>query len=402
LGKQAYRCGLDGSLISVSILLLTILSSGCGGGKSPGSNSSPSSTTQEFLYATGGNQVLGPTNQILGFTIDTSTGAIAGPTSIPGPNSALSYSATLAANGSARYLFAYDIANSQIDVYSINPTNGSLAVAPGSPFSLGSSASIIPLTGSLAADPAGNFLYVNSVSNGSGMSGISAFSVDNATGALTNVAGSPFSDPDEPAAIAIGAAGTFAYTINLDNTISVFTINLSTGALTPIAGSPFSISQMNSLPLLTAMPSSGKFFYAATESSVSAWSIDTTSGALSPVPGSPFAAVDSGDFILGLAVDPAGRFLYVSYGVEPLIAVFSIDPSSGALSPTSFSPVAVSLPPGNITIDPSGQFLCSAIVNTVSTFKINSATGQIEPAASLQLLNGTTLGFNANIVVVKP
>jgi 6-phosphogluconolactonase len=90
--------------------------------------------------------------------------------------------------------------------YAINPSSGALTALAGNPFGVGSVSpnayAIDGTTGALTAvpdslpenilppiavDPSGNFAYAQD-SNG----GISAFSIDTGTGALTAIAGGPF------------------------------------------------------------------------------------------------------------------------------------------------------------------------------------------------------------------
>ena len=70
---------------------------------------------------------------------------------------------------------------------------------------------------------------------------IQGYSVNNTTGALIAVPGSPFSDVGGPVAAATNSTGTILFVANqATNSISVFAINSSLGALTEISGSPFS------------------------------------------------------------------------------------------------------------------------------------------------------------------
>jgi 6-phosphogluconolactonase len=69
---------------------------------------------------------------------------------------------------------------------------------------------------------------------------ISAYSIDNKTGALTPVPGSPFATGSEPNAIAVDPTAQFVYVANTTvNTVSAYSIDSKTGALTPVPGSPF-------------------------------------------------------------------------------------------------------------------------------------------------------------------
>ena len=69
---------------------------------------------------------------------------------------------------------------------------------------------------------------------------------------------------------------------------------------------------------------------------VSAYTINATSGALTPVTGSPFAA---GHFSMTAAVDPSDSFAYVVNFTDDSISGYSINPKSGALKQVAGSPL---------------------------------------------------------------
>src|SRR5580700_10750171 len=70
---------------------------------------------------------------------------------------------------------------------------------------------------------------------------IEGFNINNTTGAIVAVPGSPFVTSNGPVAIATNSSAILLFSANSNGTISVFQI-ASTGALTEIAGSPFNIS----------------------------------------------------------------------------------------------------------------------------------------------------------------
>jgi len=84
---------------------------------------------------------------------------------------------------------------------------------------------------------------------------------------------------------------------------------------------------------------SGRFAYVANANSntISGYTIDASSGALTPLPGSPFAA---GTFLASVAVDPSGRFAYVANNGSNTISGYTIDASTGVLTPLPGSPFA--------------------------------------------------------------
>jgi 6-phosphogluconolactonase (cycloisomerase 2 family) len=271
--------------------------------------------------------------------------------------------------------FAY-VANSgdnNVSAFSIDNASGTLTPVTGSPFSGGSN----PI--SVAVDPSGAFAYVvNSASNN-----VSAFSIDPATGALTSVAGSPFGAGANPNSIVVDPSGAFAYVANVtSNNVSGYMIDPTTGALTAVAGSPFSAG---SAPSAVTIDPSGHFAYVANSVSidVSAFSINSATGALTALPGSPFAT-GAGMEIAGVTVDPSGKFLFVANFGSSSVSAFTIS-ASGALAPVAGSPFPVDSGPRSIEVDPAGKFayVPNLASDEVEVFSIG-ATGALNIASRVR------------------
>ena len=273
---------------------------------------------------------------ISGYAVDPATGVL---TPVPGtPFSAGVGPISVAVHPTGKFLFAANAVSGDVSSYLINSSTGSLISVLGSPFPAGEGS-----LESVAVDPTGKFLYV---ANGSSSNGkISAFTIDQITGVLTLVAGSPFTAGSFSLfnSLSVDPTGRFIYKTNLSGSISAFAINLATGSLTPIVGSPFS-GELDASAV--AVDQAGKFLYVANAStssgSVSVFAINPTTGVLTPVIGSPFPPV-VGAF--SVAVDPAGKFVYAitgSFGVFSIIG-FSVG-QSGALTPLVGSPFPSSSP----------------------------------------------------------
>jgi 6-phosphogluconolactonase len=151
----------------------------------------------------------------------------------------------------------------------------------------------------------------------------------------------------------------FLYAANLRGTIETYSVDMNDGTLAEIG------SATGSDGIGVAANPAGTFLYAAEPSTnaIDGYSIGAT-GALSSITGSPFATDGAaGDGVAGIAVDPSGRLLYATTGTASggtgtgLLAVFSIDSTTGALSPITGSPFAAGISPEQITVAPSGQFL---------------------------------------------
>jgi len=108
--------------------------------------------------------------------------------------------------------------------YAINIVDGRLSPVSGSPFLTGPEFSI-------SVHPSGKFLFAVTGS------GIVVYAIDPGTGALTSV---QTLSGESPVSAAVDPKGRFLFTANVNsNSVSAFAINQNTGTLTPVSGSPF-------------------------------------------------------------------------------------------------------------------------------------------------------------------
>ncbi len=140
----------------------------------------------------------------------------------------------------------------------------------------------------MAVDPKGKFAYVVNY----GRNNVSAYTIDAPNGALTQVAGSPFAAGKGPIGMAVDPTGKFAYVSNdLRQCFRLYSQSdhrrANAGGGVAVCGGPLSANAV-------AVDPTGKFAYVTNcvSGNVSAYTIDATSGALTPVAGSPFAAGD--------------------------------------------------------------------------------------------------------------
>jgi 6-phosphogluconolactonase len=360
-----------------TVLLLGMLA-GCGRSKSSCTNCVPS-LKPEFLYTTA-------LNQIVLFNVDTTNGTVTPPLGLdagtfPGPNDAEG----LVADPQARFLFVSDFAASLVRVFNVDSSNGRLAEVTGSPFPLDASG-----PRGLVTDAGGKFLFVADFNSNQ----ISVFNIGS-NGALTRVTGSPFAvvGGSSPGFLLLHPSGNFLYASNLNSptgSISAFSINATTGALTQISGSPFPTVGGSPGPSIMANDPAGKFLYvslsgtANANNRVAAFTVNSSTGALTPIAGSP---VTVGRDPQGLAVTPDGKFLFIANFLDNTISAFSIEAASGVLTPISGSPFPANNAPFRVAIDPLGKFLdvTNNVGGNISVFTINSSTnvstGLLSPIA---------------------
>ena len=241
----------------------------------------------------------------------------------------------------------------------------------------------------MAATPSGKFVYAPNSTD----STISAYSLDGTSGALTQIAGSPFTTGPYPFGVVISPYGKFLYTANISgNTISAFSIDGATGTLTPLSGSPFAAGPY---PQDLAFSPSGKFLYVSNSSGGTCFRLRANSdGSLTQV-GPLYAA---GLYPAALAVSPSG-FLYVPNANSSTISVYSINAATGALTPISGSPFPGPGQPTQAAVAPSGQILyvSGGNSNDIAAYRINRTTGALTPISGSPFPGGGTDLFSVAI-----
>jgi 6-phosphogluconolactonase (cycloisomerase 2 family) len=228
---------------------------------------------------------------------------------------------------------------------------------------------------------AGKFAYV--ANNGDGT--ISGYTIDPTSGQLTST-GSPVSDGTAPAAVSLAPNGNFAFSANTNGTqINAYSIDPTSGALKPVGTYPTGFATGSAYPDIAVSPNS-KFLYLASagDNQVAGFAI-AADGSLTPVPNSPIAAGSGAGAIP--AFSPNGNFLYVmdqnptsGPTVGNAVSAYSIDPTSGQLTPVPGSPFAAGTTPTWIAFTPNGNFayVSNSGEDTISAYSVDS-TGALHP-----------------------
>jgi 6-phosphogluconolactonase len=296
-----------------------------------------------------------------------------------------------------KFLFVSNQGANTVSAFSVNTSTGMLAPVAGSPFATGARP-----TG-IAADPMGRFVFVANQAADS----ISVFIIG-ANGSLSPAPGSPFS-AGSPYGLAVNTAGTVLFANNFPdsmvsdlNTVSSFQIGAN-GALTPVSGSPFATA--NSAGFASAIglaaDPSGKFLFVADHMAQSIVSFNILStGALTPVSAlpapAPACSVSCHSNPLRLAVHPNDQFVYATNVQACTLSAFKM--INGALS--SIAEVPTGQHPFGVALDPTGTFLFVAnkMDNTISAFSVNSTTGMVSPLGGSPFSGG--MNAPTDIVVI--
>ena len=180
----------------------------------------------------------------------------------------------------------------------------------------------------------------------------------------------------------------FAYVLNNatvnsgDGTVSSYTANSCTGDLTPTAQASIATG---SDPEDMVVDPLGRFVYvanlvsnAADDATISMYTVNVSTGALTPT--TP-ATVPTGFFPQGIGIDPFGKFVYTANSDDNTVSMFTINSTTGVLTPTTPPAVPTGVDPGSATVDPSGRFayVANQADGTVSMYTIDQNTGVLTP-----------------------
>lgn len=303
--------------------------------------------TGRFLYVANQNS-----QDITAFSIDPGTGSLA---LIPGsPFFIGAEPVTMETDPTGRFLyvfagiFANDFSQEQLFEYDIDSVSGALTLATSSPTIWVARPGI--LITSIVFNAIGSMAYLGRTASAGQQGPISICTVDFTTGALAQVASVQPASPQSDH-LAIAPAGNFLFSASAQKEqIDAFAIGAA-GGLAEISGSPYPAQNLN-VPAGALVHASGNFLYVVNENqayqttlpasqfagSIFAFGIHAATGSLSPLQGSPFPA---GINASSIGMDPTGSFAFVpstnyvtgTYKGFAQILGFSIDPSSGALSP---------------------------------------------------------------------
>ncbi len=287
-----------------------------------------------------------------------------------------------------KFLYASNGGTQNISAFSVNPTTGALTPVAGSPFSDGASAGSGDI--SLAASPSGQYLFAGVATNTT----VVTFSIGT-DGSLTELSRVPVMHG--PAGMKVSADGNYL-AVSLPNSgafgaVAMFSIG-SNGALTMINGAPVPGTGPAGAISDVDIDCASSYVYAATPTAGAA-TVDVfnigSGGVLSPASGSPFSAAPGWNSIVAI-LSPNDQFLFASNQGDGLITVFNVN--AGALSAVSGSPFSASGggTPAGMATDQGGTILyVTGTPNVIHTFTI-AANGSLTQAAGSPFSTNQTGG----------
>jgi 6-phosphogluconolactonase len=193
----------------------------------------------------------------------------------------------------------------------------------------------------------------------------------------------------EPHAHSINATpdGKFAVAADLGlDQLLVYRLDTATGKMTP-NDPPFSPTPAGGGPRHLSFAPNGKVAYLVNEMgcSVTVLSYDADHGTFKELQTITALPAEKSPKYSGaeVQVHPNGKFCYASIRGLDVIAIFTIDPATGKLTPAGHESSGGKTP-RNFRIDPTGQYLLAANQTTgnVVVLRIDPATGALTPTGS--------------------
>lgn len=318
-----------------------------------------------FLYAVNDNAA---GNMIYGFSVNESTGeltALAGFPIATGFNGGGSTNLEmLAIDKLNKRLYVINRGSDNISAYSIDEATGMLSLLPFSPITS------VAQQRTIKVHPSGSPLIV----------GADTFASFNITAkAATPAAGSPYAMPANvsPTASIMTHDGGYYYAGgNSGNFFAGYSIDQATGVMTPISGSPFDSG--NATPNPTAIDASGRLYVInSRQALVRVYTL--AAGVPTPVTNSPFSGTMTGFSAQG-KVHPNGQFFALSNRTRNhfFVHLISGTGASTELTVMKGSPVetgGTSSLMNEFNDDGTLFFSGNGTSRNVSSFKVDPATG---------------------------
>lgn len=272
----------------------------------------------------------------------------------------------LAATASAqtRALFStQQLGSSGLTQYSIDLETGALTQQ--GPITASGDTPTVP-----GISPDGSRIYVSGYNDNQ----VHGFSIG--TGGLTALSGFPVNTGGGPNETVVSPSGNSLWTANnVDGTVSAFSVD-SAGGLTEAGGSPFSAGGGDTA--LAVSPNQSLMYTAGYGSNQIAGLLIGPGAGLSPASGFPLA--HSGTPI-DVEYNVPGNVLYVANYTDDNVSAFSINTSTGALTELSGSPFAAGDAPSALAASADGKwlFVANGADSTIQSFSVGS-DGALTPA----------------------
>lgn len=360
--------------LAISIVLLVGVLAGCGGGGSSnntgtGSNSGGSPNNGGVTPLPAGTELfyLGDdAGHIHGYGLDPASGNL---TPIAVNNMPTAADVGLAADAGGMVLYSSNAA--------INAPNVSSWIVDKHTGALTASNSVsLPIYAHGIAAVERNLYVISDPSKNNSM--LFALSIDPATAALVQLSPT-VTLPGVPDDLAIAPSGSWmGLTSGTSGGDIEGILRSPNGGATGLQlQSPVSTGGDN--PQGVRVTPDGKFVVVVNRGSnnLSVFSLDVSTGALTPTPGSPFP---SGPQPGPIAIDPSGKFVLVADSGDNNLTPYTIDSAGSLTAGTAVFLGEANSQPGAMAVDPAGKFVFVGIFNRrVAGFTLDPNTGSLKP-----------------------
>lgn len=351
-------------IIPLIAVALAILATGCGNGSnnninSVGGGSIGSASSSYLLYTDATAAKLNVAS--IGSTGTLSSGTASSQTGVE--------PIAVATTPDGKFVYVLNANSATVSQFAV-ATDGSLT-QPGPAIGTG----LQPTA--MAVDPQERFVVVANTNSGAGGT-LSIFNINTTNGILTAAGTALPLNVSDPKTVTI--SGNFVYIADA-RTIDVLVFTPQTASFVFQSGSPFSPAAAGTnITALYSPPQASTVLYAADTNTNSLLSFSLTGGALTQT-----GSVLTGRQPVALTTDKQNQFLFVANQLDGSISVFTVNPTTGAVTAASTTTLTSGTAPNALAYDPVNNFLLvsESGIKQVAVFGVNTTTGALSALSGL-------------------
>jgi sugar lactone lactonase YvrE len=336
-----------------------------------------------FVYVTDG--AFAGNNDVVAFRIN-ANGTLSTVTGSPFDMPGQTVSEGLAITPDAENVYVANFGTDRISGFNVNPSSGALSAATGSPYGPGSADTVL----GVAPDPDGGHLFAWNHQAAAGPS-VGTWTI-NGNGSLTEIAGSPNTDPpgnQDPFAGSVSPDGDHLY-VPMENTTppggnpdqtSIFNV-AANGALAfnfEVNTDDAAVGGGN--PFGSGILPNGQCFYvsapedAASVGQVYGFSVQATGGLVATSPAA--FGLGAGNHPLTIAAAPDSAHIYVATRQSGSVVRFTVNADCTLSSPTNFATGGTQGKSLAFTPDGSRLYVANSLSDNISGFNVDPDTGAL-------------------------
>ncbi len=226
-----------------------------------------------------------------------------------------------------------------------------------------------------------------------GQTSVSAFRINNGSGSVSPLPGSPYAAGSSPSSVVVHPSGQFVYVANrADSSLSLFTADSGNGALFEIL--PRTVG-FGSSPAFMTMDAGGHLLFVANQGSGDVWVFKVgVDGVLAPVSSSPVGAAPGGMVLtptgfLIVPVPSLSDVVVLKVGSTGILQFVGSYPVTNGVGGAAWAPVAPQTVNGTVQPPlPGFVYATNPGAGTVSVFAMQN-DGALQPLPNLTLPGGT-------------